>query len=302
MSIVIDADMKLFADRLRITSSRMIRDYGLSNVDEIIEKEAERGNTKAIDYAKEYYYSPDKLINIFRLTNVENKYRLIRHMDESTRANLLPMLSRHDLVMGLYFFTQEKLLKMLMKVDIKELVSVVKEAFPPEQIIMMLSEEDLAGFFMNKNLERQAVMMQLKVLPHDVMQKFLEGVTGKPAEQTNPADIFANLEKLSDEKFAKFMSAINPDVQRQLAFQLTKVQPEYFTLFNPMSYLNMLNTLDKPEMVKPMIMLDKESMIGMISELPPEFMSIVAAQIDTRDFAEYLQDGNMDLIEKILMI
>jgi len=302
MSIVIDADMKLFADRMRITSSRMIRDYGLSNVDEIIEKEAERGNTKAIDYAKEYYYSPDKLINIFRLANVENKYRLIRHMDERTRANVLPMLSRHDLVMGLYFFTQEKLLKMLMKVDIKELVSVVREAFPPEQIIMMLSEEDLAGFFMNKNLERQAVMTQLKVLPHDVMQKFLEGVTGKPAEQTNPTDIFANLEKLSDEKFAKFMSAINPDVQRQLAFQLTKVQPEYFTLFNPMSYLNMLNTLDKPEMVKPMIMLDKESMIGMISELPPEFMSIVAAQIDTRDFAEYLQDGNMDLIEKILMI
>ena len=53
---------------------------------------------------------------------------------------------------------------------------------------MMLSEEDLAGFFMNKNLERQAVMMQLRVLPHDVMQKFLEGVTGKPAEQTNPVD------------------------------------------------------------------------------------------------------------------
>ena len=39
MSIVIDANMKLFADRVGITSSRMIRDYGLSSVDEIIEKE-----------------------------------------------------------------------------------------------------------------------------------------------------------------------------------------------------------------------------------------------------------------------
>ena len=36
MSIVIDANMKLFADRVGITSSRMIRDYGLSSVDEII--------------------------------------------------------------------------------------------------------------------------------------------------------------------------------------------------------------------------------------------------------------------------
>ena len=35
MSIVIDANMKMFADRMNITSSRMIRDYGLSSVDEI---------------------------------------------------------------------------------------------------------------------------------------------------------------------------------------------------------------------------------------------------------------------------
>ena len=37
MSLVIDANMKLFADRIGITSSRMIRDYGLSTVDEIID-------------------------------------------------------------------------------------------------------------------------------------------------------------------------------------------------------------------------------------------------------------------------
>ena len=44
MSIVIDANMKLFAERLHISSSRMINDYGLKTVDEIIEAEAERGN------------------------------------------------------------------------------------------------------------------------------------------------------------------------------------------------------------------------------------------------------------------
>ena len=50
---VIDANMKLFADRMHITSSRMIRDYGLSTVDEIIEEEAKRGNKRALNVAKE---------------------------------------------------------------------------------------------------------------------------------------------------------------------------------------------------------------------------------------------------------
>ena len=64
----------------------------------------------------------------------------------------------------------------------------------------------------------------------------------------------------------------------------------------------MLNTLMKPDMVKPMIMLNKDSLVNMITELPSDLMSIVAAQIDTKDFAKFLQDGHMDLIEDSLMI
>ena len=302
MSIVIDANMKLFAEKMQITSSRMIREYGLSTVDEIIEKEAERGNFKALEYARDYYHSPEKLIKIFELTDVENKYRLIRHMDDRAREDILPLLNKNDLVMGLYFFNQEKLLNMLMEVDIEELVSVVKEAFSLEQIVMMFSEEELAGFFLNKDVERYDVMEQLKSLPPDIMKQFVAGVTGKPSEQTNPDDIFRMLENLPDDKYRKFMASIDPNIQRHLTFGLTKTKPEYLTLFNHTSYAEMLNKLMKPEMVKPMIMLNKDSMVSMISELPAEFMAIVASQIDTRDFAKFLQDGHMDLIEDVLMI
>ncbi len=302
MAIVIDANMKLFAERMHITSSRMIREYGLSSVDEIIEKEAERGNFSALAYAKDYYHSPEKLIKLFELTNVENKYRLIHHMNDRDRMEVLPLLNKNDLVMGLYFFTQEKLLSMLMEVDIEELVSVVREAFSLEQIVMMFSEEDLAGFFGNKDLERYDVMEQLKSLPPEVMKQFVEGVTGKPSDQTNTAELFRSIESMPEDKFRKFMGAIDPDVQRQLTFQLTKTKPDYLTLFKHTSYVEMLNKLMKPEMVKPMIMLEKESMIQMLEQLPAEFMSIVAAQVDTRDFAKFLQDGHMDLIEEALMI
>ncbi len=302
MSLVIDANMKLFADRMNITSSRMIRDYGLSTVDEIIEAEAERGNTRAVNYAREYYHSPEKLIKIFELTNVENKFTLIQKMDNFTRMMLLPKLDREDLVMGLYFFTQEKLLEMLMEVDIEELVRVVQEAFPLEEIVMMFTEEDLAEFFMRDELERYDVMEQIKSLPPEVLQKFIEGVTGKPMEETGSNNFIKSLDELSDDKFKKFMSSIDPDVQRQLTFQLTKQKPEYLTLFSNETYVNMLNTMLKPEMVKPMIMLCKESLVEMIEELPSDLMSIVASQIDTRDFANFLQDGRMKLIEEAWMI
>ncbi len=302
MSLVIDANMKLFADRMNITSSRMIRDYGLSTVDEIIEAEAERGNTRAVKYAREYYHSPAKLIKLFELTDVENKFVLLNKMDDSTREKVLPLLEQEDLVMGLYFFTQEKLLEMLMETDIEELVRVIQEAFPLDQIVMMYTEEDLMNFFLHDELERYDVMEQIKSLPPEVLQKFIEGVTGMPMEETGSNNFIKSLEGFNDDDFKKFMSQIDPDVQRQLTFQLTKQKPEYLTLFENETYCNMLNTLLKPDMIKPMIMLNKETLVNMISELPSDMMSIVAAQVDPKDFAKFLQEGHMDLIEEALMI
>lgn len=302
MSLVIDANMKLFAERMHISSSRMIRDYGLATVDEIIEAEAERGNSHAVKHAREYYHSPEKLIKLFELTDVENKFVLLHKMDDRTRMKVLPMLQQDDLRMGLYFFTQEKLLEMLMEVDIEELVKVVKEAFPLEQIIMMFTEDDLANFFLSDKLEKYDVLEQLKCMPPDAMQKFIEGVTGMPSEKTNPMELIKSIEQLPDDKFRKFMASIDPDTQRQVTFQLTKTNPDYLTLFENQTYCNMLNTLMKPDMIKPMIMLNHDSLVNMISELPGDLMSIVAAQVDTKDFAKFLQQGHMDLIEDAWMI
>ena len=95
-------------------------------------------------------------------------------MDNKTRQMVLPMLDQEDLLMGLYFFTQDKLLSMLMEVDIEELVNVIQAAFPLQDIVMMFTEDDLSEFFQNEKLEKYDVINQLKAMPPEVIQKFVE--------------------------------------------------------------------------------------------------------------------------------
>lgn len=302
MPVVLDTNMKLFAERMNISSSRMIQDYGLKTVDEIIEAEAAQGNTQAINYARELYNSPAKLIKLFKLNDVENKFVILHNMDESTREKILPLLDKEDIVMGLYFFTKDKLLEMLMDVDIEELVNVMINAFPLEEIVMMFTEDDLAQFFQHDELEKYDVIEQLKALPPEVMIKFVEGITGQPSDETNPMDLINSIEQMPLDQYRDFMSAIDPDVQRQLTFQLTKQKPEYLQLFENKTYVDMLSTLMKQDMVKPMVFLEKDTLIDMVSILPPDLLSIVTAQVDTKDFAEFLLDGHMDLLEGSMMI
>ena len=303
MSIVIDANMIAFANRLNISSSRMVEDYGLKTIDEIIEAEAAQGNTQAVNYANEMYNSPEKLINIFRLTDVENKFVLLQAMDEQSRIEILPMLEEEDLVMGLYFFNKDKLLEMLQDVDIEEIVNVALDAFPVEDLINLIPEEELAKFFQSNELDKYVIANEFKNLPNEMMTLFLEGLTGMSYDKIeDPEGIINNIISLPEDKFKDFISEIDPDIQRQLVYQITKKNEEYFQLFDQNMYIDMLGTLMKNDMVPSMIKLEKESLVNMISILPDDLMSVVAAQIDTKEFTKYLMDGHLELLQNAWMI
>ncbi len=300
MPIVLDTNMKLLADRMSISSSRMVKDYGLKTVDEIIEAEAAQGNTRALTFARDLYTSPDKLINIFKLYDVENKFVIINNMDSQTRELILPMLNSEDLVMGLYFFKQDKLLEMLQDVSSEEIVRVIMSTFPLEQVILMFKEDDLAKFFQNDKLERYDVMEQLKSMPPEILIKFVEGITGEEYSLENQKNLFKSIDAMPLDKYRDFMSSIDPDVQRQLTFQLTKTNNEYLQLFENRAYTEMLGKLMKPDMIAPMIELEQETLVNMILELPDDLMSIVAAQVKTEDFANFLLDDHLDVLERAI--
>ena len=51
-----------------------------------------------------------------------------------------------------------------------------------------------------------------------------------------------------------------------------------------------------------MIALEKESLVKMVSELPEDLMSIVASQVDTKEFAKFLMEGHLDILQDAWMM
>ena len=86
-----------------------IRQYANKDIEEIMKIEAAQGNQKAADY-KEILSDPDKIIDIFKLSNVENKYIILKNLNEEDSDKLLPLLNQEQLSLGLNFFTEEKLM------------------------------------------------------------------------------------------------------------------------------------------------------------------------------------------------
>ena len=115
MSISIDTNLIYLQNRLNLSAEKM-RLYQGKTVTEILEAEAAAGNSLAIELAKEIMTNVSLLIEIFQLSNANNRHMILVNLKESEIAEFLPLMEETDLREGLKFFTMDKLLKMLEKI------------------------------------------------------------------------------------------------------------------------------------------------------------------------------------------
>lgn len=297
MSISLNTDQYHLMTKLNITTSRM-HDYADKSVDEIIDAEAESGNALAKDYGRKLFGNPDELIETFQLADPTNKYNILNQMSTEQREKVLELLDSEDMVVGLNFFTQEKLAQMLGKVSVAESASVALEAFSLPQIIAMMPEEEMESFFMSSEIPKESFTAQLRNLDPELLIQMTEGITGQAADQSDASKLIAQIMALPDKQFKETMASLDPEIQQNVVFQMASEDKGVLLHFSGQSFNDMVSGLQKPDMVKSMIALDTSSLQRMTKQLPEDLFSIVATQVDTRQFAQLLIDRCPELLEK----
>lgn len=297
MTISLNTDQYYLQNQLNISTSRM-RNYADMSIDDIIEAEAESGNTVAKDYGRKLFGNVDELIQTFQLDDPTNKYNIINQMSAEQRNKVLDLLDAEDMVIGLNFFTQEKLEQMLGKVSVAESANVAIEAFPMEQLIKMIPEEELEQFFMSSEVRKNDVTAQLSNLDPELLIQMTEGMTGQVADSNDVSKLLAQISSLPDKQFKETMASMEPEIQQNIIFQMANEDKDTLLNFSNQTFTNMVSKLQKPDMVKSMIALDSESLQIMTKQLPEDLFSIVATQVDTKQLAKLLIDRCPDVLEK----
>ena len=298
MTVSLDTNIVYLKDRLNINTGRS-GNYANKSVDDVISEETKQGNQTAVNYKREIFGNVDELIEGFKLDNPTNKYNVISSMTEDQMQKLLPYLDSEDLVLGLNFFTQDKLLKMFNEVPTEEAVNVALQTYSLEQIIAMIPMEQLEKFFYSDDVEKEQVIKQLTQMPTEMLIQMVESFTGEPAEATDSLALIQSIANLPDKQYKETMANMDPAVQSQVVYQMAHDDKKILEVFDNSAYTEMLQRLQKPDMVKSMIGLSDESLQNMVQELPKDLFAIVATQIDTKELAKYLMSDCQNVIEKL---
>ena len=300
MSIVIDTNLAYLQNRLNLSAEKLELYQGKS-IEEVIEAEAAAGNQLAVELANELLTDVNLLIEIFKLADPNNKFIILMNMNEQQLREFLPLMEHNDLIQGLMYFTQDKLLKMLEEVPPEQLVETVLQLFSQEEVISLVPEEELDTILTYHDLDKNKVLQHLKSIPPEYIAQMLESVTGEEVENQNQLAMIKQVSDLNPLEYKDALTSLQPTQKQQLTLSLAKENPELYQLIDARAYTNMIDIhKQKPEIVKAMNILEDEELIKMIGQLPNDLMSIVITQLDTEIFADHLMNKNPEIIADII--
>ena len=302
--IRLDIDLSYLAKNYQIGTSR-INQYTYKSIDEIMEAEAAQGNTQAADFETDVLNNPRELLKLFRLASADNRYRILRNLNTAELINLLQYLEPQDLLMGLMFFTKEKLLSLIYKLPKEKMAKILFNKISPERFLKMIPEKEIDKFFDSDKLDKEKIMDFIKTINPEklnkMMQKFIKKMTGQKTDnlEMETEQIFEFLDKLKPDYFKEALKCFEREEKMGLILFLTKEEPKLFNEFSKDALIFPFKQMDKPDIVKAMNKLEPEDLIKMVQELPDDLLAAVVTQIDPLEFAGILVSSYKDILSEI---
>ncbi len=302
MSLVIDSNLEYLQNILHISKVTFEEKYANMSVDEILEAEAAQGNQQAIELAQELTTNTSLVMQLFDLADTNNKYMILREMSAQQLQAFLPEMEENDLLQGLYFFTEDKLMKMLEELPAEQLVNTVFQMFSKEEVVQLLPEEQLDKFLTSHDIDKNKILKHMQSIPEEYVAQVLEQITGEAQEGQDSIDLSKKFSQLNPLEYQDALKAFQPTQKQQLVLSLGKEHEEWFQLFDANAYTKVINReKQQPEVVKAMSVIEPEYIQNMITELPNDLLSIVITQIDTEKFADILMNQFPEVMAEIIM-
>jgi len=310
--ITLDTNMYMLCSMFNISRKKLSDVYSGMPIEEIMKQEAAQGNTAAANFDSSVLNDPVKLIKLFQLNDVGNKYAILNNMSEQDLEELLPLLGQEELMTGLNFFSKDKLLTLIEKLPPQQLVNMTMQMFSPEQIISYMPEEQLNKIFTSPDVDRSMMEKYLPTLKPEVLAQMLEATTGQPvaaaesagldgSQNLDQASLLNQISALPDDKFKEAMINIPPANKQDLVLKMTKENPKLFLLFDPSAYTKMIGQRkNKSDIIKSTSVIKPDELVKMLKKLPKDLTAIVMTQIDTKKFANVLIDKFKDILKQVV--
>ena len=298
--IQLNADNSLLNKYFGISIAKIQTYYANKDFREIMKIEASEGNKKAKEY-ESILSQPRKILEIFNLVSIENRFLILQNLNEDDLDKLLPLLNNEQLCMGLEFFTDDKLLTMSKELPVEILVGMIFEKFQLSDVLVLMEDSSIDAFLKEPEVQRNYMQKYFESMKESELQALMQRTKKQSYKDKSREDMLDEMNQMKNSEFQSFVTSLDKKDSIGLICGICEQEEDLLLLFKPEDLVEPMKLLMKEDKIKMMSGLEQEFLIPMVQELPIDLTQIVLTQIDPMDFAKTLSSDYMDALKSVVL-
>lgn len=240
-----------------------------------------------------------EIIESLKLYDPESRLAILNMFRSGDLVNLLFLLNKQDLLMGLKFFTKDKLLKFAYNLPKETLLNVLNQIFSKDEILDYLPIKDLMHFLDTAKIPMDEMIKVFQTLPTHILAQIAEAATGVSQGNKSNKELLEELSKINQGFLMEGTQSLKYKEMLSIIKNLTTQNANHMQEFHQAALLTPLEKCDKTTIIESMGVLDPESLIKYLKQLPDNLIAQVITLLPPEQFAEILISKYPDILKTI---
>ena len=227
--------------------------------------------------------------------------------DPGSRANIIMLMSRPDilnllftldkdkLILGLNFFSLPKLQELFTALPKELLIEALLMFMSQETLLSMMPQKELMRILGSGKINESMLIKSLDSLPTHILMQMLEAIFGESLGQMKHADVMKKMFHLKKRQLLEGMLTLPSQTLMQIVLGFTKKDPALLTEMSKDAISRPIMKFQKAQLIQCFSVLDNSDIIKLLGGLPKNLLAQVACMIDPGTLSEVLANNFPDL-------
>lgn len=220
------------------------------------------------------------------LANPDSRIGILMLLSKPDLMNLLFLLDKDKLLLGLNFFSMPKLLEMLLRLPKELLLQALLMFMDQETLLSLMPQRELLRILSNSKINEQMLIKAIANLPTHILIQMLESILGTSVGKLKHNDVLERFQHLRKRQLLEGIMTLPSGSLLQIVLKFTQNDPSLMLSMSRGAISQPFTRFQKPMLIQSFSVLDSAEIIKLLGGLPTELLAQVACMIDPGDLAQ----------------
>lgn len=222
------------------------------------------------------------------IANPDARVKLLMLLNKPDLMNLLFLLDKDKLILGLNFFSAAKLLQMITSLPKELLVQVLLMYMDQDTLVKLLPQKELLRILNSGKINESMLVKSIKDLPTHILIQMLESIFGESMGGLNHMQVVQKLNMLKKRQLLEGILTLPRGNLQRIVLGFTKQDASLFCEASRGALTQPMSRFSKSMLVNSFSVLDTSDIVKILGHLPKELLAQVACMIDPGQLAQVL--------------